>query len=43
MARRLDRRHPPARDEPDPSPNAFAKGKTKAQILAAVTATGFIQ
>ena len=26
----------------DPAPVAFAKGKTKAQILAAVKATGFI-
>jgi Ferritin-like domain len=28
---------------PPPAPTAFAKGKTKAQILAAVKATGFIQ
>ena len=28
--------------KPYPAPVAFAKGKTKAQILAAVTATGFI-
>ena len=27
---------------PSPAPTAFAKGKTKAQILAAVKATGFI-
>lgn len=28
---------------PPPAPTAFAEGKTKAQILAAVKATGFIQ
>ena len=42
VARGVDRRHPPSRRKPYPAPSAFAVGKSKAQILAAVKGTGFI-
>ena len=42
LARRLDRGSAPPRRQALPGPIAFAAGKTKAQILAAVKGTGFI-